>query len=52
MASGEQLKALLTSHADGDDDRFFSVAMQVAAHEARSMRDASWSGVAEGCADS
>ena len=35
MASGEQLKALLTSHADGDDDRFFSVAMQVAAHEAR-----------------
>ena len=35
MASGEQLKALLESHVDGDDDRFFSVAMQVAAHEAR-----------------
>ena len=35
MASGEQLKALLKSHADGDDERFFSVAMQVAAHEAR-----------------
>lgn len=35
MASGEQIKALLKSHADGDDDRFFSVAMQVAAHEAR-----------------
>ncbi len=35
MASGEQLKALLKSHLDGDDDRFFSVAMQVAAHEAR-----------------
>ena len=35
MASGEQLKALLKSHADGDDDRFFSVAMQAAAHEAR-----------------
>ncbi len=35
MASGEQLKALLKSHAEGDDDRFFSVAMQVAAHEAR-----------------
>ena len=35
MASGEQLKALLKSHADGDDDRFFSVAMQVAADEAR-----------------
>lgn len=35
MASAEQLKALLKSHLDGDDDRFFSVAMQVAAHEAR-----------------
>ena len=35
MASGEQLKALLKSHAEGDDDGFFSVAMQVAAHEAR-----------------
>ena len=35
MASGEQLKALLKSHVDGDDDRFYSVAMQVAAHEAR-----------------
>ena len=28
MASGEQLKALLKSHVDGDDDRFFSVAMR------------------------
>ena len=35
MASAEQLKALLRSHLEGDDDRFFSVAMQVAAHEAR-----------------
>ena len=35
MASAEQLKALLRSHMDGDDERFFSVAMQVAAHEAR-----------------
>ncbi len=35
MANGEQLKALLKSHVDGDDDRFFAVAMQVAAHEAR-----------------
>ena len=35
MASAEQIKALLKSHLDGDDDRFFSVAMQVAAHEAR-----------------
>lgn len=35
MASGDQLKALLASHLEGDDDRFFSVAMQVAAHEAK-----------------
>ena len=35
MASAEQLKALLQSHLEGDDDRFFSVAMQVAAHEAK-----------------
>ena len=35
MASAEQLKALLRSHLEGDDDRFISVAMQVAAHEAR-----------------
>ena len=35
MASAEQLKALLKSHLEGDDDRFFSVAMQVAAHEAK-----------------
>ena len=35
MARGEQIKALLKSHLEGDDDRFFAVAMQVAAHEAR-----------------
>ena len=35
MASAEQLKALLKSHVEGDDERFFSVAMQVAAHEAK-----------------
>jgi SpoVK/Ycf46/Vps4 family AAA+-type ATPase len=35
MASGEQLKALLKSHLEGDDQRFFSVAMQVAALEAK-----------------
>ena len=35
MASAEQLKALLRSHLEGDNDRFISVAMQVAAHEAR-----------------
>ena len=35
MTSAEQIKALLKSHLEGDDDRFYSVAMQVAAHEAR-----------------
>ncbi len=35
MASAEQLKALLKSHITGDDSHFFSVAMQVAAHEAK-----------------
>lgn len=35
MASADQLKALLKSHIEGDQPRFFSVAMQVAAHEAK-----------------
>jgi len=35
MASAEQLKALLKSHLDGDDSRFLSIAMQMAAHEAK-----------------
>ncbi|WP_420431526.1 AAA family ATPase [Candidatus Poriferisocius sp.] len=35
MAIANQLKALLKSHADGDDDRFYSIAMQLAAHEAK-----------------
>ena len=35
MATAEQLKALLRSHAVGDDRHFFAVAMQVAAHEAK-----------------
>lgn len=35
MASADQLKALINSHLEGDDQRFFSVAMQVAAHEAK-----------------
>ncbi len=35
MASAEQIKALLKSHLEGDEERFFSVALQVAAHEAR-----------------
>lgn len=35
MASADQLKALIKSHLEGDENRFFSVAMQVAAHEAK-----------------
>jgi len=35
MATAEQLKALLKSHADKDDQRFYSIALQVAAREAR-----------------
>ena len=35
MASADQLKALFSSYLEGDDQRFFSVAMQVAAHEAK-----------------
>lgn len=35
MASADQLKALLKSHIEGDDKRFYSVAMQLAAHEAK-----------------
>lgn len=35
MASSEQIKALLKSHMTGDDERFLSIALQVAAHEAK-----------------
>ena len=35
MASANHLKALLLSHLEGDDARFYSVAMQAAAHEAK-----------------
>ena len=35
MASAEQLKALLQSHLDGDEAQFYSIAMQLAAHEAK-----------------
>ena len=35
MATAEQVKALLKSHADRDDQRFYSIALQVAAKEAR-----------------
>ncbi|MBZ4412979.1 ATP-binding protein [Myxococcus faecalis] len=36
MASAEQVKALIRSHADGDDARFYAIAIQVAAQAARS----------------
>lgn len=35
MANGDQLKALLRSYAEGDERHFYSVAMQLAAHEAK-----------------
>ena len=35
MASSEQLKALIKSHMSHDNEHFFSVAMQMAAHEAK-----------------
>jgi SpoVK/Ycf46/Vps4 family AAA+-type ATPase len=35
MATNDQLKALVKSHADGDDSQFYAVAMQVAAKAAR-----------------
>lgn len=35
MATAHQLRALLKSYGDRDDEQFFSVAMQLAAHEAR-----------------
>ena len=36
MATANQVKALIRSHADGDDTRFYAIAMQVAAQAARS----------------
>jgi SpoVK/Ycf46/Vps4 family AAA+-type ATPase len=35
MASAAQMVALLKSHGDGDDEHFYAVALQVAAHEAK-----------------
>ena len=35
MANAEQLKALVKSHIERDDRHFYSVAMQVAAREAK-----------------
>lgn len=36
MTTNDQLRALVVSHADGDDPQFYAVAMQVAAQAARS----------------
>lgn len=35
MARADQVKALVRSHAEGDDERFYAIAMQVAAQAAR-----------------
>jgi hypothetical protein len=35
MATADQIKALIKSHAEGDDARFFAVTMQMAAQAAR-----------------
>ncbi len=35
MANADQIKALIKSHLVGDQERFYAVAMQVAAHSAR-----------------
>jgi SpoVK/Ycf46/Vps4 family AAA+-type ATPase len=35
MATADQLKALIQSHAEGDNEKFYSVALQVAARAAR-----------------
>ena len=35
MASADQIKSLVLSHVDGDEEQFYSVAMQVAAAAAR-----------------
>ena len=39
MALARQLKALLKSHAKGDDERFYSLALQLAANEATIFKD-------------
>jgi SpoVK/Ycf46/Vps4 family AAA+-type ATPase len=36
MATADQVKALVRSHAEGDDNHFYAVAMQMAAHAAKS----------------
>lgn len=38
MATAEQIKALVKCHAAGDEERFYAIALQVAAHAARQGR--------------
>src|SRR5258708_27861118 len=40
MATSEQIKSLIRSHWSEDQDRFFTVALQVAAHEAQQGHEA------------
>lgn len=39
MATGAQIRAMLESHAEGDDSRFYAVASQIAATEAKKGHD-------------
>ncbi len=39
MATSNQIKQLLKTHGDGDDSRFYAIAMQVAAAEAKKGHD-------------
>ena len=39
MATAEQIKALVRSYTEGDEDRFLSVAMQIASHAARTGKE-------------
>lgn len=39
MATAEQIKSLINSHFSGSDERFATIALQIAAHEARSGRN-------------
>lgn len=37
MASAAQIKELLKTHSEGNDERFYAIAMQMAAAEARKV---------------
>jgi SpoVK/Ycf46/Vps4 family AAA+-type ATPase len=39
MATAEQIKALVRCYTEGDEDRFLAIAMQIAAHAARTGKD-------------